>query len=116
MSDKDARMPGVTGAADKTQHAFGLVDPEIVGGFIQDDQVAVKVHGPGNRDRLPFATGQRTDRGGRWDFFGDPNSLEQLACDLVHRFLIESIKQARTGHWFAAEKQVTCDRELGHQC
>src|SRR6185436_10239777 len=55
MGDKDARMPRVAGTANETQYAFGLVDTEIVGGLIEDNQVAVEVHGPSDGDRLSLA-------------------------------------------------------------
>src|SRR5260221_13547208 len=55
MGDKDARMPRVAGTANETQYAFSLVDTKIVGGLIEDNQVAVEVHSPSDGDRLSLA-------------------------------------------------------------
>src|SRR5215469_10972816 len=87
MGDKDAGMPGVTGAADEAQDALRFLDAEVVGGLIEDDQVALKMHRARNGDRLPLAARQRTDWGGRRDFFFYAHLLEQFARRLVHRKL-----------------------------
>jgi pimeloyl-ACP methyl ester carboxylesterase len=46
-------MPGVAGTANEMQHPLGLFNAEIIGWLIEDNQVAVEVHGAGNRDGRP---------------------------------------------------------------
>jgi hypothetical protein len=115
VGDKDARMPRVAGTTDETQYAFGLVDTKIVGGLIEDNQVAVEMHSAGYCDCLPFAARQCTNRGGWRNFFRDTDLLEQPARHLIHCVLIQPIKEAWLFHWFTSEKQIASDRELGHQ-
>jgi len=118
MGDKDARMPGITGTAYETQHAFGLVDTEVVGGFIEDDQVALKVQSPGQ-----MATACRsppdsaTDWGSSWrNFFRNADLLEQPTRHLIHR-VSDPADQGGRGPFTGSRprNRIASDRELGHQ-
>src|SRR6202022_3417482 len=112
MGDKDARMPGVAGVADEVQDALGLFDTEVVGWLVEDDQVALEMHRAGNGDRLSFAARQRTDRGGRRDFFLYAHLLEQCTRRLVHRILIQSVEEAQALQGFPSQKQVRSDGKV----
>src|SRR5262249_48540055 len=115
MGDKDARVPGVAGASDETQDALGFFDAEVVGGLVEDNEFALKMHRAGNGDRLSLAAGQRTDRSGRRDVFLYAHLLEQFARCSVHRILIQPIEEAQALNRFASQEQVACDRKLRHQ-
>src|SRR5258708_36045868 len=59
MGDKDARMPRVAGTANETEYASSLGETKIVGGLLQDNQVADEVHSRSNVNRLSSATRHR---------------------------------------------------------
>ena len=99
----------------KLEHALRLGDAEIVGRLVEDDQVAVEIHGAGDRDRLALAARQRADRRRRRDVLGDADPSQQFARDRVHRRLVHAVEEARPLHRLAAEEQVARDRELRDQ-
>ena len=78
MCNKDTRVSGIAGVADEAQHALGLIDTEVVGWLIEDNQLTLEMHRAGNCDRLPLAARQRTDRSGRRNLFRDAHLFEQL--------------------------------------
>src|SRR5580692_62718 len=47
---------------DQVEHDPGLGHAEGRGRLVQDHQLGLAHHGPGDRDRLPLAAGQRADR------------------------------------------------------
>jgi hypothetical protein len=46
VGDEDARVAGVAGVAHEPQHALRLRHAQVVGGLVEDDEVAVEVHRP----------------------------------------------------------------------
>ena len=79
----------------KREHALRLRDAEIVGRLVEDDQVAVEMHGARDRHRLALAAGERADRRRGRDVLGDADPLQQVARDLVHRGLVHAVEEAR---------------------
>src|SRR6185312_953627 len=57
--DRDALVPE---PADEVEHDPGLGDAQGGRGLVQDDQLGLAQHGPGHRDGLALAAGQRPDR------------------------------------------------------
>ena len=55
VRDEDAGMAGVSGSSNETQNALGFRHAEIVGRFVEDDEVTVKMHGAGDGDSLALA-------------------------------------------------------------
>ena len=62
VGDEDAGVAAVPRLAHEAQHALRLRDAEVVGRFVEDDEVAVEVHCAGDGDRLPLAA----PRANRW--------------------------------------------------
>ena len=79
VGDEDAGVAGVAGVADEAQDTLRLGHAEVVGGLVEDDELAVEVHGAGDGDCLALATRERVDgRLGR-DVLGDADLAQQLA-------------------------------------
>src|SRR5258705_14016290 len=57
VGDEDAGMAGIASVAHEAEDAAGLRDAEIVGRLVEDDEVAVEMHGAGDRHRLALAAG-----------------------------------------------------------
>ena len=115
VRDEDAGMAGIAGVAHEAQHALRLRDAEIVGRLVEDDEVAVEMHGAGDGHRLALAARQRADRRRRRDVLGDADLLQEIARDRVHRVLVHAVQEARPLDRLAAEKEVARDGELRDQ-
>ena len=57
VRDQDAGVTGIARIAHKAQHALRLGDAEVVGRFVEDDEIALEVHRAGDRHRLTLAAG-----------------------------------------------------------
>src|SRR5271168_2976577 len=57
VRDKDAGMSGIASVAYEAQDSLRLGDAKIVRRLVQDDEIAVEVHGARDRHGLPFAPG-----------------------------------------------------------
>jgi hypothetical protein len=115
VSDKDAGVSGLPGAAHEPQDALRLRHPEVVGGLVKDDQIAVEVHRPRDCDRLALATGEGADRRGGGDALFYADLLQAIARDLVHGCLIHPVQEARSLERLAAQEQVAGNRQLRDQ-
>ena len=82
VGDEDAGVAGIAGVAHEAQHALRLRDAEIVGRLVEDDEVAVEMHGARDRHRLALAAGERADRRRRRDVLADADLPQQVAGDL----------------------------------
>ena len=63
VGDEQHRVAGVAHLLDEAQHAMGLLDAEIVGRLVEDDDLGGELHGARNGDRLALAAGQRVETG-----------------------------------------------------
>ena len=79
VGDEDAGVAGVARVAHEAQHALGLRDTEVVGGLVEDDELALEVHRAGDGDRLALAAGERHDRSRGRHVLGDAHLAHELA-------------------------------------
>ena len=115
VRDEDAGVAGIARAAHEAQHPLRLGDAEIVGRLVEDDEVAVEIHGAGDRDRLALAAGERADRRLGRDVLADADLLQEVARDRVHPRLVHAVQEARPFDRLAAEEEVARDGELRDQ-
>ena len=93
--DEDAGMTCVACLAHEVEDTLRLRHAEIVRRLVEDDQIGVEMHGPGDRHRLPLAARERADRRVGRDILGDADALEQILRDLVHRVMIHAVQEGR---------------------
>src|ERR1019366_6279636 len=62
VRDDDHRDVLALQPLDQVEHDAGLGDAQGGGRLVQDNQLSLAHHGPGDRDRLPLAAGQRAHR------------------------------------------------------
>ena len=55
VGDEDAGVARVARIAHEAQHTLRLSHAEVVGGLVEDDEVALEVHGTGDGHGLPLA-------------------------------------------------------------
>ena len=55
VRDEDAGVAGITRVAHEVQHALGLSDTQVVGGLVEDDELALEVHRTSDGHGLTFA-------------------------------------------------------------
>ena len=77
VGDEEHGVAGVAHLLDEAQHAMGLLDAEIVGRLVEDDDLGGELHGARNGDRLALAARQRVDRRVGVELLGDADPLEQ---------------------------------------
>src|SRR5699024_12445512 len=109
VCDEDAGVAGFAHAADKVQDASGFRNAEVVGWFVEDDQLALEIHGAGDRHCLALAAGQVAYGGGGCNALGNADLPEQFAGDFVHSPAVHAIEESGAGDGFATEKQVAGD-------
>ena len=112
---KMQECPEFARAAHEVQHPLRLGDAEVVGGLVEDDQVAVEMHRARDRHRLALAARERRDRRVGRDLLLDADLAQEAARHRVHRLHVEPAEQARPLHRLAPEEEVARDRELRHQ-
>ena len=115
VRDEDAGVPGIARAAHEVQHPLRLGHAEIVGRLVEDDDVAVEIHGARDGDRLPLAAGKRADRRRRRDILADADPRQKLAGDPIHLRLVHAVQEARPLERLAPEEKVPRDRQLRDQ-
>ena len=115
MSNEDAGVARVAGAAHEAKDPLRLGHAQIVGRLIQNDEVAVEVHGAGDRHGLALAARERADRRRGWDLLADADLFQEIACRRFHRSTIHAVEEARAFQRLAPEKQVARNGELRDQ-
>src|SRR3984885_2372890 len=93
---------------DQVEHDAGLGHAEGRGRLVQDHQLSLAHHGPGHRDRLPLAAGQRADRlADRAD-----RHHRQIGQRLLGGLLHPDLVQLEVLDLLAAEKHVRHDVQI----
>ena len=114
MADEDHGQAVVGQPAHQPQHLLGLGDAQGGGRLVEDDQLGVPEHRPGDGHRLPLATGQgghqRADRLQGPD--GQP--VERLPGAGLHRVLVQrrGAAELTTEEHVLDHIQVVAEREV----
>ena len=73
------------------------------------------MHRARDRHGLPFAAGQRGDRGRGRNRLADPDPPQKIAGCVLHRAHVHALENARPLDRLAAEEQIARDRQLHDQ-
>ena len=90
VGDENAGVARVAGIANEAQDALCLRDAQIVGRLVENDELAVEVHGPRNGHGLALAARQRTDGRRRGNVLFNAHLLEQGAGHIRHGLLVHA--------------------------
>ncbi len=110
--------PRVAKVADELEDLARFLDPECGRRLVEDDDLAPERGGPGDRDRLALAAGQRLDRLRDVLDRPDPEVLELLAGAPLHRSVVEHPQHAAErprSPDLASEEHVRGDVEGGRK-